>query len=95
MSEKLHLPFPVLTDVVGDVMKSYRISWQLPQELQEKYVSVRNRNFDLINLGAGWSLPVPATYIIDREATIRHVQINIDYTQRMEPEEIVRILATL
>jgi peroxiredoxin len=38
-------------------------------------------------------LPIPATYIIDRDGTVLCASANEDYTERPEPVEIVRILA--
>jgi peroxiredoxin len=92
MTEKLELPFPVLTDVNGDVMKRYRVSWKLPEEIKENYVKHLNRDFTLINEGAGWELPVPATFIIDRKGNVRYKHVNADYTKRLEPNKILEVL---
>jgi peroxiredoxin len=37
-------------------------------------------------------LPIPATYILDRDGTIIFASGNEDYTERPEPAEIVEIL---
>jgi hypothetical protein len=37
-------------------------------------------------------LPIPATYIIARESTEFYAAANEDYTERPEPEDIVRFL---
>ena len=39
-----------------------------------------------------WELPIPATYIVDRDGTIVFASANEDYTERPEPAEIVRSL---
>ncbi len=41
-----------------------------------------------------WQLPIPATYIIDRDGTVLYASANEDYSERPEPEEIVRLLHT-
>jgi len=46
-----------------------------------------------VNGDESWELPIPATYIIDREGTVLYASANEDYTERPEPVEIVRILA--
>ena len=40
-------------------------------------------------------LPVPASYIIDRQGVIRFHFVNADYTRRLEPDAIVAQLASL
>jgi len=40
-------------------------------------------------------LPVPATFIIEQDAEILYAFVNADYTQRLEPAEIVAQLAAM
>jgi peroxiredoxin len=95
MQEKLELPFPVLTDVVGDVMRKYKVSWELPTELKESYLTTRNRDFTSINAGAGWELPIPATFIIDQNGRIAFKYVNPNYIERLEPSKILEVLHSL
>ena len=37
-----------------------------------------------------WELPIPATFILDRDGTILYASADEDYTQRPEPREILR-----
>ncbi len=37
-------------------------------------------------------LPVPATYVIDRDGTIRFAFVNTDYSRRAELAEVVKVL---
>lgn len=39
-----------------------------------------------------WTLPMPASYVIDRGGTIRYANVDPDHTVRPEPEELVRAL---
>jgi len=39
-----------------------------------------------------WTLPIPATYIVDRDGAILFVHANEDYTERPEPLEILSFL---
>jgi peroxiredoxin len=49
-----------------------------------------------VNGDDSWELPIPATYIIDRDGTVLYVSANEDYTERPEPKDIIRFLiATL
>jgi peroxiredoxin len=40
-----------------------------------------------------WELPVPATYIISREGIILFSWLDLDYTKRVEPEDIYALLS--
>lgn len=42
-----------------------------------------------------FKLPVPATYVIDTQGVVRAAYIDKNYTQRMEPTDIVNALASL
>jgi peroxiredoxin len=50
--------------------------------------------FDLqrVNAGHPRTLPLPATYVIDRAGTIRWAFVDTDYTTRAEPADIVAAL---
>ena len=37
-------------------------------------------------------VPIPATYILDRDGTVLFATANEDYTERPEPAETVRVL---
>ena len=42
-----------------------------------------------------FELPVPGTFVVDRDGTIIAAFVNADYKQRMEPAEILRVLSEL
>jgi peroxiredoxin len=54
-------------------------------------------SFDLqrVNGGHPRTLPLPATYVIDRDGVIRWAFVNTDYTTRAEPADILDALDTL
>lgn len=95
MVEKLELSFPVLSDVKGKVMRDYKISWKLPEKLKEQYLTLLKRDFTIINEGAGWELPIPATFILDKDGKVRYHYVNVDFTKRLEPAKILEILKDL
>jgi peroxiredoxin len=47
-----------------------------------------------VSLGS-WNLPVPATFIIDRGGTIAARFVEMDFTKRMEPADVVSALAEI
>jgi len=89
---KLGLAFPILVDHGSRVAGSYRLLFDLPDDLCALY---RDFSIDLarFNTHGRWELPMPATYVIDRAGTIRYAAVNIDYTRRPEPQSALDVLA--
>jgi len=92
--EKDALNFKVLSDPSGITAVKYNLLYDVPQDIQEMYLSV---NIDLKEYnGAGaWILPVPATFMIDENAIVRSSFVGSDFTRRKEPEEILWELRNL
>jgi len=90
LTEKHALAFDVLSDLGSDTAKQFGISFDLPDDYE-------SFGFDLqrVNGGHARTLPVPATYVIDRNATIRWSFIDTDYTARAEPSDILAALDAL
>lgn len=42
-----------------------------------------------------WFIPMPATFVVDRTAVIRYAFVNVDFTRRAEPDEVIEVLRTL
>lgn len=92
--EKHDLAFDVLSDIGSDTAKSYGLAFDLPDALAAVYDKL---GFDLqrVNDGHPRTLPLPATYVIDRTSTIRWAFVNTDYTTRAEPADILATLDAL
>jgi peroxiredoxin len=89
--EKNHLTFDVLNDAGNTVAGKFGLVFELPEDLREFYLTL---GIDLRahNRDEGRELPLPATFVIDRDGTIRAAFADADYVRRMEP---TRILSTL
>ena len=92
--EKGNLTFPLLHDWQNGVAREYGLVFSLPESIRPIY-----ENFG-IDLAASqgndrFELPMPATYIIGRDGVVSHAFVDVDYTKRMEPSEIVGILNKL
>lgn len=88
-------PFPILSDLNDEVMQDYGLLFEVPEELSDVYI--RNFQLDIADYnGEGrYILPVPATYVIDRQGVIRAAFADTDYKKRMEPADILAALETL
>jgi peroxiredoxin len=93
-AEKNALSFPVLSDVANRVARSYRLVIRMPDVLEPIFTQF---GFPLSqwNGDDSWELPMPATYVIDRDGVVRLAYVDADYTTRLEPKEIVDCLKKL
>lgn len=89
--KKDNLEFEVLSDLDSRVMKQYQLYFELPDDLIQVY---KKAGLDIEDFnGEGRAvLPVPGSFVIDQNGTIRTMQANTDYKQRMEPADILAAL---
>ncbi|CDO58620.1 Peroxiredoxin [Candidatus Phaeomarinobacter ectocarpi] len=90
-TEKNALTFPVLTDNENAFAKALGIAFELPKPLQELYGKF---GMDLpgLNAGSGWSLPIPATFVVDANGKIVLADVDVNYTRRLEPSDALTAL---
>ena len=93
-AEKLELTFEVLSDVGNKVAREFGLVFTLPEEMRSIY---QDFGIDLpaANGDESFELPMPATYVIDRSGIIRLAFVDIDYTKRLDPEDIIAALKNL
>jgi peroxiredoxin len=86
--EKTNASFPILHDEGLKIMKSYEVEFEVPENTLKRY---RNSGIkiDEVNGKNGNYLPIPATYIIDKEANITYRFFNPDYKKRPSVKEIL------
>ncbi|OXJ20079.1 peroxiredoxin-like family protein [Burkholderia sp. AU6039] len=86
--------FPVLSDVGNNMARAYGLVFSLSPEMRPIYHQL-GANLPIVNGDASYELPLAATYVIGQDRLIAYAFVDSDYTKRMEPSEIVRILNTL
>ena len=95
LAEKAELEFTLLSDADQQVIREYRLQFLLPSEVQQIYLGVYGLDLGKQNADGSWNLPVPGTFIIDREGVIRRRHVTADFTRRMEPDDVIEALAAL
>jgi peroxiredoxin len=88
MHDQHRLRFPLLSDVGNKVARAFGLTYRVPAA-QEAIYRRAFVNLPLANGDDSWELPIPATYILDRDGTVLSASANEDYTERAEPGEIV------
>lgn len=91
-SEKNELAFPVLSDSSLAAATAFGIAFTLPADLVDLYQSV-GHDLPQRNGNGKWALPLPATYVIDRDGRIVYAHIEADYRERAEPQEALDAVA--
>ena len=91
LRDQHRLRFPLLSDGGNQVARQFGLTYRVPDEQRDSYRRAFV-NLPFVNGDESWELPIPATYIVDRNGSVRFASANEDYTERPEPAEIVATL---
>ena len=88
------IAFEILSDTENTLAKLFKIAFELNTEVKELYTKF---GFDLTvkNGYDKFELPVPATYIIDKDYNIKLSFVNVDYTKRLDINDVIKELENL
>ena len=87
MHDQHKIDFPLLVDAHNAFARQFGLVYRVPEEQQAIYRPTFV-NLPFVNGDDSWELPIPATYVIDRDGMILFASANEDYTERPEPLEI-------
>jgi peroxiredoxin len=88
MHDQHKLAFPLLVDAHNRLARQCGLVYRVPEEQQALY-SRTFVNLPFANGDSSWELPVPATFVVDRDGSILYASANEDYTDRPEPLEVL------
>ena len=91
-AEKNELAFPVLSDSALHAAESFGVAFELSPALVELYARVGN-DLPTLNGNGRWVLPLPATYVIDRNGQVVFAHVEADYRERAEPSDVMAAVA--
>ena len=94
-AEKNNLSFEVLSDRDNGVARRFGLVFRVGDPVKTVYAGRFGIDLSQYNGDNSWELPVPGTFVIARDGTIRLAYVDVDYTTRLEPSEIVDCLRTL
>jgi len=94
-AEKNALTFEVLSDVGQTVGRAFGLVYEFTDELKSVYhafgldIPARNGAPD------EWALPVSATYVVGSDGVIVYANVDTDYRDRADPEDVLGALAAM
>jgi len=94
VTEKNDLKFEVLSDVGNVVARQFGLAFRLLDELQAT-MGAFGIKLPEYNGDDAWELPIPGTYVIGTDGTIKLAYVDADYTTRLEPGDILENLQGL
>jgi peroxiredoxin len=89
--EKKQLTFPVLTDRGNRVAREFKLVFALSDELkklQTHFGSVLPK----FNGDESWELPMPGTFVLDRQGVVKFASVDPNWMVRVEPAAILEAL---
>lgn len=92
--DKHKLDYKLLADASGTACRAYKTLFDIDEKTKKKY---EGYGIDLgkHNENGQWQLPVPATYLIDTEGTVRFVHFDPDYSKRASPDDVIAAVKAL
>jgi peroxiredoxin len=93
--EKHELAFPVLSDLDQSAIRDYKVQFTLTGDLEDLQVNIFGNDPANQNADQSRSLPLAATYVIDRGGIVRYAFVPTDWRVRAEPADIEAALRDL
>ncbi len=92
--QEKNLSFELVSDPGNQVAQKFGLVYRLPDDLKQLYLKF-GINLESANDDDSWTLPIPARYIVDRDAVIRYAEADPDYTVRPDPQHTIEALKSL
>jgi peroxiredoxin len=93
-AERNALTFQVLSDLGANVSRAYGLTFTLPAYLRDVYRE-RGHPLPAFNGTGDWELPIPATFVIDRDGIVACAAAMPDYTERVDPRQALAAVEKL
>jgi peroxiredoxin len=86
------ITYPILFDKGNEVARKFGIVYTLSDEFKALTKQVFNSDVAIYNGDSSYTLPLPATYIINQQGTIIYAFLNPSWVERAEPEDYISVL---
>ena len=88
------LTFEILSDPGNQTAEKFGLVYAVPEELRKIYLQF-GIDMPKYNGDDSWRLPLASRFIIDRESVIRYAEMDVDHTNRPDPEHTLEALKTI
>ena len=95
LTEKHDLAYPVLSDSDREVIRAYRLGFDVSPALKDLFSNAFGVDLTTQNADGSWTLPVAATFVVDRDRRIRYAYATADWRKRAEPRDVLETLRAL
>lgn len=89
------MALPIISDPEQKIARSFKLVYPVPGPTKELYRKKMGVDLGTENANGQWELPVPATYVLDRDRMVIGRYVEHDFTRRMEPERVLQMLVDL
>jgi peroxiredoxin len=88
------LSYEILSDLDGAVGLQFGVLFRAPAAYRAVLAGF---GIDLAERhgNEAWFIPMPASFVIDRSGIVRYAFVDVDFTHRAEPREIIAVLQSL
>ena len=81
----------ILSDTGNQIAKQYGLVFTLPENVRNLYKNL-GANLPDFNGDDSYQLPIPATYIIGQDKKVIFSYINVNYMERADTSELIKVL---
>jgi len=92
-ANEMEHPYSIISNGTP-IMKQYRVDFQLDKKTKSKY-KMFGINLPKHNGNEDYTLPVPATYVIDKNGVIAYKHFDENYKVRAEVDDVLKALEEL
>lgn len=89
--ERNQISFTMISDNDGSIARSLHLLFKVEDAVAQEYehlgISLKEAHGNDRN-----ELPIPATYLIDRELKVRYAFVDLDYTKRASLEDLLKMM---
>jgi len=94
MEKRLKLDFPIWFDEGNRAASEWGLTFDFSDDLRETYAGL-GMDLPKHHGTGGWTLPMPARFVIDAAGVARQAEVHPDYKIRPEPESTLGVLRGL
>ena len=83
------LSFPILYDEDHSVMKDYKVFFHVTDKYNDYIEKAKGNRIEVFNGDTEPVMPIPATYLIGQDKTVKYVHYDPDYKKRSDVKKLI------